>query len=502
MGIYVSSVSTVRRHGAFAIEATLPSGIQPVGTGVARAVIQVPWGPPQKLYKPTSVKDLLDTIAPPGMSRTGSGFMSVRGKAFPTIGVVRVMASTAVAAVATLANAVPTDLMTVTAKYPGTEGNSLVATVRAASDGDANHFDLDVVVTGASGTTKDTIKNINISGTGTDALPSASDYAKLKLVGSVAKLATGRPTNANYTFSTGTTPALASSDYIGAAGTGDKGLALLEKDKSTRHVFVDDTGNSMRAAVNAGVLAHVGLMGDRLGYINGNSGLSLASTQSDAASYRSDRIFYIDPWVYQLDEVDGTKRLVPSASFAASVRSQLSPSTSMAWKNSEVQAMLAGINELEADRGEGAADNTDAGVVTIIQEEGGGFTFEAGYSTIAPVDPSKKRDTRRAMADYIAVGFVRSNRGIIDAPNIAANQQQIIDGLDRFMDGLKRNQKPERDPNHTPHIINYKIEDLQAENNQADLDDGLLFIPLTVKTPAGIEKLGLRVKAGEGVTIV
>src|SRR6266849_5236162 len=72
------------------------------------------------------------------------------------------------------------------------------------------------------------------------------------------------------------------------------------------------------------------------------------------SGYRSVRTVYTDPWVYVLDDVDGTKRLVPSAPFAASVAAQLSPSTSIAWKDPEVLAMLDAIVDVEFDRGNGA----------------------------------------------------------------------------------------------------------------------------------------------------
>ena len=64
----------------------------------------------------------------------------------------------------------------------------------AASDGDANHFNVTVTVTGASGATTDKIENINISGVGADDYPTSdADLAKLALVGGFTVNAAGRP---------------------------------------------------------------------------------------------------------------------------------------------------------------------------------------------------------------------------------------------------------------------------------------------------------------------
>ena len=76
-------------------------------------------------------------------------------------------------------------------------------------------------------------------------------------------------------------------------------------------------------------------------------------------------------------------------------------------------AMLSGIHDLEFDRGNGAADNTDHGVATIIREENGGFSIEAGVLTVAPLDPARRNHTRTRMGDYAAVSMVRSSRSFI-----------------------------------------------------------------------------------------
>jgi hypothetical protein len=491
---FITSTSTARRHGAYAIEVTPPAAIVATGTGIAAYVAQFPWGPDGVVTTPTSLKDLYNTFAPRGMARTGSGYLGLIAKGFPTLRVVRVLGSGKAKATCPVPAVTPN--FTITAKYNGVAGNSITATVANASDGDANHCNVTVAVTGASGTTSETFVNWNFSATGTKSTPT---FTTSLLVGSVAAGTSGRPTNGSYSFSSGADGTINSGAYTGTAGSGDLGIAALEGDTSIRHVFADDCGTGLRAAVNAALVAHATLMGDRVAYLNGDSTLSLAATASDKAAYSSKRSVYVDPWVYILDDVDGTSRLVPPAPFVAAVAANLSPSTSVSWKHPEVKAMLSGIASLETDRGQGACDNSDAGIVTIIRENTGGYTLESAHVTSYPADPSTGNLTRTRVGDYIATSFIASTRSFIDAPNVSENQNNIIQALDRFMSTMERNQN--RDPNHTPYVSWYRIGSLSAVNSQADLDAGILTIPLDVKVGSSIEKLFLSVRYGEGVVV-
>lgn len=490
------STTTQSRHAAFAIERTPPAAITAVGTGVVGFLGQLPWGPFQVAYQPTSIKDMNDTYAPPGMTRTGSGVLSLIRKAFPSLQIVRVLGATPVKATVTLNTTGPTAVVVVTAKYEGTGGNSMTATVATASDGDANHFNLTVTVTGASGTTTETFSNLNYSGTGSDSVPT---FTNSLLVSAITKSNAGRPTSATTSFSGGTNgSAVVAADYVGTQGSGDKGVALLES-KACNVVCCDDPGNSIRAAVNAGLQAHAVYKGDRIACINGNSGLTISGTVTDAATYSSERVCYVDPWVYVLDDVDATRRLVPPAPFAASIIAQLSPSTSPAWKNPEVQAMLIGINGLESERGEGLGTLTQGGVMGICKEDTGGYTFEAGVLTVAPADSTRKNIARRRIGDYIAKSVVSSLRPFIDAPNVEAIQSDIVQAVATFMGELKRAAK--FDPAHTPHVVNYAIGNLSAVNSPASIASGVFVIPLDVQTSSAMEKIFLSIQFGEGVVV-
>jgi len=496
MPVFVSSTSSVTRHGVFAIQRTQAPVVRRAGTGVVCMVAQLPWGPDGQLIEEGDGDRGL-VIAPPGMSRTGSGYLSTIRKAWPTLLLSRVLGTAAAIGFSQLTAAGPVNIVKVHGKYKGAAINSAVATVSAASDGDSNHFDLSVTVTGASGSTTDTFKNLNYSGVGSDSTP---DFSQTRLVGSITKDTSGRPANGTYTFSTGAEGTIDGAAYTGTAGTGDKGIALAESDNRIRHILTDDSGNSLRAAVNAALVTHAETLGDRVAYLNGDSGLSAAATQSDVANYRSTRAIYVDPWTRIYDDTDGTtKRLVPPAAWAASVAAQVSPSTSIAWKHPEVQAMLRGIVELESNRGSAAGANTTAGIVTIIKEETGGWTFEAGDVTNSPVDPTQRTLARTRMGDYIAVSVVRSWRAQTDAPNVPQNQFELVQSLDNFMSALKLAQ--DGDPNHNPHVLDYAILPPAAYNPQVDLDAGQYVVPLDVKTSSAMERIFLSIRHGETVQI-
>ncbi len=496
MAVFVTSTSIARRPGVYAIERNPPATIRATGTGTAAIVEQFPWGPPQTVTEPTNFRNFVDTFAPFGMSHLGSGYLALIKKGFPVFKVVRVLGSNAVKAFATVVTAGAATVVVVTLKYAGVAGNSVTVAVSAASDGDANHFNMAVTIDGASGTTTDNFTNLNYSGTGTDSSP---DLTKCLLVGTIVKGAGGIAAVATYTCAAGSDGTITAPTYVGVAGTANAGIAKLEGDRSIDAVFVGDPGNSLRAAVNAGLVAHVALMTDRVAYINGNSSLTQAATITDVASYRNERVVYCDSWVYITDDVTGATTLVPLAPFAASVACQLSPSTDIGWKDDKVISMLQGIVDLESDRGDAAATSTDAGIVTIGRELDGGFSFELGVVTINPTTPSKGLLTRTRMGHFIARSEVSSLRSAVNSPNVPLNQQDEVNAIEDFLSGLKANLS--RDPNNNPFIVDYTIEDLAAANSPSDIAAGNFTIPQTIQTGATQSKIFLSLAYGPTVTV-
>ena len=493
--LFLTSTSAATRHAVYAIERNPPASIQAAGATICAVVEQFPWGP-EGIYEVESVRDFIEKFAPGGMSRTGAGYMSVIGKAWPILKVARVVNSAATKATATLPDAVPATIISLTALYKGAAGNSLTWTVSDATDGVANHFNLKVAVTSASGTTEDIFENLNYSGVGADSTPS---FTGTKLLGAITKVATGRPVNGTGTFATGSDGAVTSADYVGTQGAADKGIALFEADKSIDLILTGDPGNTLRAAVNAGLKAHADFMTDRIAFINGDSGMTGSAARTDVASYRSLRVCYIDVWAYQRDDVDGTEHLVAPAPFAASVAANLSPSTSFSWKGSEPQRLLSSVVKLETARGDGAYLNELAGICTLQREDNGGFTFEAAVNTYSPNDPSRGSYKRTRMAHYIAKSVVGSLREFVDSPNVAFNQQDEVTAVSEFLETLKANAKT--NPNKLPHIVDFTMRPLADFNSQASIDAGEFTIPADIKISSDQKKIFFSIQIGETVRI-
>lgn len=496
MGLWISTRSQAANdHGVFAEERSLPAVITPIGTGTVGLVGQFPWGPDDKVIVPTDTADRDLTIAPLGMDRTGAGYMAVFGKSWPDLRLVRVLGTAAAKAVAPLLNATPAICVNVTALYKGVAGNSMVAVVSAASDADANHFNLDVTVTNALGSTIESFVNINFSGVGAD---SVVDCSSCRLVGSITRVLTARPVNGSYNFATGADGSIVSARYLGTPGNGDTGLALFEGDPEVDMVLADDCSNALRAAVNAGLLAHQLLMGDRIAIINGNSANTPALAQTDVVNYQSTGAAYVDAWHYQRDQ-SGTERLVAPAPVLACVMANLSASTSAAWKAQEVRTFTSFITRLEASRGAAAKANAAKGICTLIKEATGGYTFHAAVNTAAPVSPAKKNLTRTRMGIYIAKSLQDSLRDNVDAPNVSTVQNDLIRATAGFLEGLKDAVKD--DPKHQVHIVNWGWLDINALNPAASIAAGDFTLPFQVTTSAGMERIYLSIEYGETVVV-
>lgn len=485
-------------HGVFAQSVPPPSSIAPVGSGNSIILGQFPWGPEQALTYPGTTGDFGMTFAPPGFVRTGSAWLSVIRKAWPQLGAVRVAHSSG-GANATLAisssGSMPLLLLTLTAKWPGASGLSLVGTIGAASDGNVDHFNLTVSISSGSGTTQELYPNIDCFTSTTSAFLDISNSALLSAyLQSVSN--TGTPSAGSSNFTGGTDGAVVANDYVGTPGADDLGMSLLEGDPTINFVFTDDPGNTFRPTVNAGLSAHVQLMTDRMGCFSGNSGLTAAQAQADVASYRSIYGIYVDPWIKIFDDTTGALQNVPGASWAASVCAQIPPSLSPAWAQNS--GLLSGIGALEANRGAFRAQNTSSGIMTAIKTPRGLYKFEAGVNT--SLVAGQTNITRTRMGIYIAESAIDAWQPYVDGPNVPYYQQDLLNSLDQFLGILKKNQN---DGNAAilPYILDYQVLQPSAANTDASIQGGAFTVPAKVKIGASMSQIYLNMAFGESVDV-
>lgn len=498
MGFVISRAAVGASHGVFALEASIPPVIEAAGTGVVGLVGRFPWGPDNEVIRPPTPADRIRTLAPYGMSQTGTGYMAIFNKVWPDLRLVRALGSAAAQATKTITDGLsaPADIITVTAKYKGAAGNDIDIVIENATDGVGTHFNMRALVTGESGTTEELYENIDAN-SGTPVLPDLS--GSILLQSPLVVDNAGRPANGSYDLATGADGTINDARYLGTLGAPDYGLSLLEGDPEVRIVLSDDCGDTDRAAVNAGLVAHQAALGDRMVLLGGNSGLSLSGVQAAKAAV-SAAVFaiWVDCWTYQNDPL-GVERLVPPAPWMATVMANLSPSTSPALKGQQARALLANLLRLETPRGgAGAASNTKLGISTLIKK-GGGHVFEAAVVTYASVEPAKKRVTRSRMGLYIASSLTDSLQGVGDAPNVPVIRQEILSAIQRFMEGLKAAR--DTDPLNTPHIIDWAFGDIATANPQADLDNGIFTVPISIKTSSGLEQIFLVLKYGENISV-
>jgi phage tail sheath protein FI len=500
MSLFAESFSAVTRHGAYAIKATPDPFITATGTSVAAMVSgDLPWGP-VGVVREVDVNEFLQLYAPPGMDRSGHGVLAIEGKAWPSLRILRVVGSGAKEAEVTLQDAGKKDIVTVKARYPGDAGNSIVVTVSDARDGDAHHWNLTVSVSGATGETKLVLQNRNCSGQGDDRL-NTPEIQQSVLVGEIKKLANGRPFNGTYVMVGGSSGVLAAGDLTGTAGATDKGIALLEGDPSIRHVFVSYPGQGLLDAVNLALIKHVKQTGDRTVYLHGPPGMTPEDVQAYVQSYRATGAVLVFPWYWKKRFYDDADVLVPGAALAASVASQLPPSTSIAWKAARVQEMILDVRRLELPIGNAAATNTEKGIVTLIRESAGGHSFESAVMTSYPVEPSQGALKIWRMDTYLASSLVQSTRTLIDAPNVEANRNKIWFAVSTFLQQLKDNADPQRssiDPNLVPHIIDFRLLGERDTNTARTFAEGKVIVGLLVQYSSDISQLFFLLKTGFG----
>ena len=476
-------------HGVFAQSVPPPSSIQAVGTGNSIILGQFPWGPSEALTYPGSFGSFGMMFNPPGFVRTNSAWLSVIRKAWPSLGAVRVTASSGeVSATLAISSVTPHVLLNLVAKYPGAAGNSLVGTVAPASDGNANHFNLTVSITSASGTTQELYPNIDCNTSVTSAFLNITNST---LIASYAQTTfTGAPVVGLTNFSTGADGAVVAANYVGTPGANDQGMSLLEGDPTINFVFTDDSGNSLRATVLAGLSAHIQLLTDRMGCFYGPSGQTATAAQADVASYRSIQGMYVDPWFEIYDDTTGALQNVPGVSWAASVCAQIPASLSPAWAQNA--GLLSGMAMLEQNRGAFRAQNTASGIMTGIKTPSGNFKFEAGVNT--SLVSGQNLVTRTRMGIFIAESTVNAWQPYVDGPNVPFFQQDLINSLDQFLGQLRANQSI--NPAILNYIVNYAILPPASANTASSIAGGAYTVPATIQTGSDMSQIMLQMTFG------
>lgn len=488
-GLFITSPVEARYPGVFALETAPPRVIAGVSSGYIGFVGQFDWGPVQQVVAIESPAHFLNTFAPAGSPRSSTGYYALMRRKKLVLKVVRVLSSDAVAA--SKSDAGTGGNLVSTAKYPGALGNSISRTIAAATDGDAAKRDLTYTLTDSiTGTTVEVYRNV--------AMNSTVDVTNSKLLASIAfsgGTMTAWPSNGTANLASGSNgSALVATDYTGTVGSADKGVALFEgtNGNNVRVVCHDDCGDSIRAAVNTGFVAHAADRGDRIAILEGNQNASWSAVKTAlTGSLVTDRDVYNGAWCKVLDDA-GVLRISPLSTFWATAFVNQLPHESHAWWDDKVTDLYAGIEEIYApfatDSPTIKAEATERGICLPVQLASG--RFAALHDRSASQTAGKLFTIRRRITDFLAKSIVAAIPSFVNGPNVVEQQRQLKAQVDAFLTTQVK-----------AGVIVAFSTDITTVNDSTSVAAGGFNIGIDAKTPSVMERITLLLNAGETVTV-
>jgi hypothetical protein len=335
----------------------------------------------------------------------------------PQVVVVRAAAAGAVTGTLTLSNVTPTAILRVDASSPGAWAGDVTAAVVAASDADANKFDLVVAYRGGS----TTYKNLNLQ-TGFNNIADVVPTDNTVLV-TLTKLADGRPLNsAAAALASGADGTIADSDFTAA----NRAMAVLDNYPGISFCIV---ANRATSAVKGNILTLASAGVDRMwGMWNGSHTADRAAVVTDAASYRSDRIVYCwnspkiaDPETEVLTEV-------PPHHFMASIFAQSDVDWHVSSKRTFKQTVAIKSLHFAPTRGD-LILLKNAGICALEQRKAG-YAFRSGVTT--SITPGLTEIARRRQADFLQLSVAERLADFVAEADTTANSNAIVGEIDAF----------------------------------------------------------------------
>lgn len=451
----------------------------------------------------------------PGLPLINEVWKALVNKPFGTVYVKRVTAASgSLASSVTLDNDVAgtgTDIIRIDASSVGAWGNNVKFRVDAASNGNAQHFNLVVDYLGE----QVVYANLNTQA-GSDNLAQVigDDPANFVVV---TKLADGRPatssliteatyvagrdTNnfvnlgdstlaATYSAVTGAEGTLAASDYTAAlaAMATVEGPAVVLAPESLE----DTVGVGAQATLNGSIVTTAPTVSDRIfltwsGVVGQTPSQNISSLTAQITT-RSDRIMWCYNSPKTIDPDTSLKIDTGPHHWMASIMSQndvdIHPGAKVA------AAQTAGISELNNQsltRGD-LISLRDAGI-SPLEKLPGQFTFRDAVMT--DLTAGKTQATRRRSADFLQLSAADRLRDSIKAKNTRERRAQIAGELTAFSQSLRTQSRI---------VENFEL-DQESVNTPAQRAQGIEKILWRVKLIDHILSLVLETEIGNGVVI-
>jgi hypothetical protein len=377
----------------------------------------------------------------------GEVWKSLINKPFSPMVVVRAAAAAAVTASFTLetaAGGAGTPVLRVDASSPGIWGNDVRVKVSAASDGDANHFNLEVKYLARSAK----YQNLDISGTNDNtALVIGDDDGRLV---TLTKLAAGRPVNnaigvdggdtegfinlgetvASFTSVAGTEGTIADTDFTAVGGP----MEIVNGYKGIGPRYVAGRSNSV---IKAKVLTLAASLNEGLWLICPDaSNTAQATAITEVGTNRHKRLAYCFNHPVTLDPNTAQKITVEPHAWMAADLSQLDPDghpgveEAAEWKVGIIGLTLEGLQPGDYD----ALDL--AGINALERNEDGNIVWVSGVTT-SLVNNDRQIDGRRTK-DFLLSGITSRLKGSKYKPNTVERRESDRGALTAWFNGLAR----------------------------------------------------------------
>lgn len=345
----------------------------------------------------------------------GHVWKALQGKRWGKFFVVRVAAAAAVKASFTLESAAGgggTANLRVDASSPGTWGNDVGIKVTAASNGDANYFDLLVRLYGV--VTRYANINIQAGIDNTNQVIGTDDATLIRLV----KLADGRPVNnaastdgadadgfvklgqsvASYTSVAGTDGSIADADYTSTASTGP--ITILNKKKGIHACAIVGRSNS---AVRGAIVTASATTAQRTWFMCDNDEtVTQATAITTRAAINSQRISFWWNHVYLTDPITLEEMVEEPFLLPMCIISQTDPDVHVADFDNAIYSKYARRCYNELDRSDrGALDTGGLSFVWQDEDANGNVAILPGNGLTCSFTPNDKQLDGRYMKDFI-----------------------------------------------------------------------------------------------------
>lgn len=479
----------------------LITGINLSTTGMAGRCVRGP-DDPQLITNPGRFAEIFGTRDQgSGGAIVGQVWLGLLNKPFGPVVVQRVHASDAIKASFTFETAAGgggTPVLRIDASSVGAWGNLVGASVVAATDGVATHFDVLVQYLGKT----IRLPNININTASDDntALVVGGDVARFV---DLVKIASGRPVNnaastdgadangfvllgqtvAGYTSVAGSEGTLAVTDYNNAVNT----LAVFP-DVST--VLVPEIVAGSSATYHSNLVTLAPQVSDRVfltwAQVHGQSVSTEVTQVGTQITTRTDRIVWAYNSAYTIDPTTSQEVQTGPHVWLASILSQIDVDIHAG--SFQTIALLSGITRVTAttlNRGDLIALE-NAGISTLERNKNG-FQFRDALTT--SLAPGRTQLARRRMADFYQLSVADGIRQYVKGKNTPTIRAEMAGAVTAFSVQLQRAERVVADFAIDSKSVNTPTQRARGEEHlfvQVDLIGHMLSVVLETQIETGL----------------